>query len=368
MKHLIAQSVGVDISKDRLDVALRPAGQTAQFPNDPDGHQALIKWLAGFTVVRITFEATGAYHRLFERTLDAAGLPMVKVNPRQARRFAEATGKLAKTDSIDAKMLAHMGEACALEPSRVVSQAIDEMRGLLSQRDALVKDRVAALTRQKTAWLPLVKGQLAKRLKQIDADVEAIDKQMTKARDADPQLAAKAEILTGIPGVGDVTANALLVEMPELGTLGQGEAASLAGLAPMARDSGKSAGKRHIRGGRARLRQALYMPALVCTRFNPEFKAKYKALLKAGKLKKVALTAIMRKLIILANALLRDNRKWTKNAARQPGENAEAGVSKGGRSPNADIPASADQSRKGPVRQQRRKAKSPAFSPLEKAT
>ncbi len=367
MENLIAQNIGVDISKDRLDVAARPDGKTAQFPNDPDGHRALIKWLAGFTVVRVTFEATGVYHRLFERTLDAAGLPMVKVNPRQARQFAGATGKLAKTDAIDAKMLAHMGQACGFEPRPVVSQAIDEMRDLLSQRDALIKDRVAALTRQKTAWQPLVKRQIAKRLKQVDADVEAIDRQVEKVRDADPQLAARAEILTSIPGVGEVTANALLVEMPELGTLEQGQAAGLAGLAPMARDSGNANGKRHIRGGRARARQALYMPALVSVRHNPEFKAKYDALIKAGKPPKVAITAIMRKLIILANALLRDNRKWTKNAARQSGEDAVAGVSKGGRSPTEDIPATANQPSKRLVRQQPRKARGSDSSPLKKA-
>lgn len=315
MIHTLAQNVGVDISKDRLDVALHPARRTAQFSNDADGHRALIEWLADVSVARIAFEATGAYHRLFERTLAEAGLPMVKVNPRQARRFAEAIGKLAKTDRVDAAMLARMGQACELKPRPVVGQVLDEMKELLRERDALVKDRVAALNRQKTAWHPLVKRQLAKRLMQIDADLKAIDEKMKMSRSADPQIAAKAEILTSIPGVGEVTANALIVEMPELGALDQGEAASLAGLAPVAKDSGQSNGRRSIRGGRARARQALYMPALVSVRFNPEFKAKYDAMLKAGKLPKVALTAVMRKIVILANALLRDKRKWAPKPA-----------------------------------------------------
>jgi len=314
MDPTLAQSVGVDISKDFLDVAFHPAGETARFANDAKGQRALIKRLGARELARVVFEATGAYHRLFERTLAEAGLPLVKVNPRQARRFAQATGKLAKTDRCDAAMLARMGSALQLTPRPVVNQTIDEMRELLNARDALIKDRVAALNRRKNALSPLVKRQLADRLRQIDSQIEAIDRQQQNLRSADPQIAQRFEILTSIPGMGDITANALIAEMPKLGDLEQGEAACLAGLAPFAKDTGKSSAPRSIRGGRAKARRALYMPALCAIKFNPQCKAKYHALIKAGKAPKVALVAVMRKLIILANALLRDQRKWAHNA------------------------------------------------------
>jgi transposase len=301
--------------KRLLDVATSPAGEAIRFANDAKGHRALIKRLAAFEVIRVVFEATGAYHRLFERTLAKAGLPMVKVNPRQARRFAEASGQLAKTDRCDAAMLARMGSALELEPRPVISQTTDELKELLGARDALIKDRVAALNRRKTALSALIKRQLAQRLRQIDAQIDAIDQQQKKLRSADSNVQERYQILTSIPGVGDVTANVLIVEMPELGQLEHAQVASLAGLAPIANDSGKSSGKRSIRGGRSRARQALYMPALNAVRFYPHCKAKYDAMIKAGKPKKVALVAIMRKLAVLANALLRDSRKWSPQRA-----------------------------------------------------
>ena len=311
MKHGIPQNVGVDISKDTLDIAIQPAGETFRLANDAKGHRALIKKLAGLEIARVVFEATGAYHRLFERTLAEAGLPMVKVNPRQARLFAQATGKLAKTDRCDALMLARMGMALALEPRPIVSQAVEEMRELMTARDALIKDRVAALNRQKNVRSPLIQRQLAARLRQIETQIEAIDKQQKKSRSADSDLKERFDILTSIPGVGDICANALIAEVPELGDLDQRQVAALAGLAPIARDSGKSSGKRAIKGGRARARVALYMPALSASKFYPACKTKYEALIKLGKPKKVALVAVMRKLIIIANALIRDRRKWS---------------------------------------------------------
>jgi transposase len=314
MEPNIAQNVGVDISKDFLDVAILPANETARFANDAKGLRALMKWLARHRVGRIVFEATGAYHRLFERTLAKAGLPMIKVNPRQARRFAQAIGKLAKTDRCDAHMLARMGAALELEPRPIVSDTLDEMKEFVTARDALVKDRTAALTRRQTVRSCVIKAQLAARLRQIDNQLEVIDKKLKALRSADPKLTERYDILVSIPSFGDVTANALIAEIPELGQLEQGPASSLAGLAPVPDDSGKSFGKRSIRGGRARVRTALYMAALSAIRHNPDCRAKYKALRKAGKLKKVALVAIMRKLLLLANALLRDKRKWTPSA------------------------------------------------------
>jgi transposase len=311
MKTTLAQNVGVDISKEALDVAFYPAGETARFCNDAKGLRALVKWLAPRQAARVVFEATGAYHRLLERTLAEAGLPGVKVNPLQARRFAEAIGKLAKTDRCDAAMLARMGAALELQARPIVSETLDKMKEFVTARDALVKTRVADVTRGHELRSPKLKAQLAARLRQIDRQIAAIEKELKEMRRADPDVQERYDILISIPGVGDVTAYVLIVHMSELGSLDPAQAACLAGVAPLADDSGKSSGQRSIRGGRARVREALYMAALSASAHHPEYSLKYEAMLKAGKLKKVALVAIMRKLLILANALLRDKRKWT---------------------------------------------------------
>ena len=315
MSDSIAQSVGVDISKDTLDVHLHPAGSARRFANTPKGRRTLIAWLAEVTVTRLAFEPTGAYHHGFERQLAEAGLPLCKINPRQARRFAEAIGRQAKTDAVDAAMLARL--AAMLEPPvrPVISVRLDEMKELHVARRALVKDRTAAMNRDHTRRSALLKRQAAQRLAQIERQITAIDATLSALLAADPALKARFDILVSIPGVGETTALTMLVEMPELGDLEHRCVASLAGLAPIARDSGQHRGKRFIRGGRANLRQAIYMPALVAVRFNADLKAKYESLRAAGKAPKVALTAIMRKLIILANALLRDGRAWTPKPA-----------------------------------------------------
>jgi len=315
MTLIVAQSAGVDISKDSLDAHLHPAGRRRRFSNDAKGCAALIAWLGDVTVARIAFEPTGAYHHAFERRLAAAGLPLVKVNPRQARRFAEALGQNAKTDPIDADLLARF--AALLEPPvrPVVSAALDTMKELHIARRALVKDRVAALNRESTRRSALLKRQARERLRQIDRQIAAIDAALRVELSADPALEARFDILQSIPGIGAATALAILIEMPELGAIEHRSAASLAGLAPIARDSGRTRGKRFIRGGRAQLRHALYMPALVAARCNPQLKAKYEALRAAGKPPKVAITAVMRKILILANALLRDRRTWTPGLA-----------------------------------------------------
>ena len=315
MTQSSADTVGVDISKDFLDTNIHPSGEARRFANDAKGHRALIAWLATRPVQRVVFEATGAYHRAFERTLAAAGLPMAKINPRQARRFAEAVGKLAKTDTIDAAMLARFGALLTPPTREPVSQTLDEMKELHNARQALVKDRTAILNRQKQMRNTILKRLAAQRLKQIDSQLKAIDNALEGLRDSDTALKARFDILLSIPGIGATTAFAMLIEMPEIGTLENSQAASLAGLAPVARDSGKWSGKRSIRGGRANLRQAIYMPALVATRFNPDFKAKYQAMIAAGKPAKVAIVTIMRKLVVLANALLKAGRNWQPKAA-----------------------------------------------------
>lgn len=315
MTEIVAQSVGVDISKDTLDIHSHPAGLTKRLANDVKGIRSLLVWLGGFRVVRIVFEPTGPYHRTFERLLGEAGLPLVKVNPRQARRFAQAIGRHAKTDAVDAAMLARLGATLQPETRPIVGKALETLKELQVARTALVKDRVAAQNRTHVLRLPLLRRQAEQRLKQIDQQLAAIDTAMAEIVADDPELAARCDILLSIPGIGKVTALAMLIEMPELGSIENKAAASLAGLAPVARDSGRKHGKRFIQGGRAALRQALYMPALVAARFNPQLKAKYAALIQAGKPPKLAITAIMRKLLILANALIRDGRKWTTDPA-----------------------------------------------------
>ena len=302
-------NIGIDISKDHLDVHRLPGDERRRFDNSKAGHKALIRWI-GDTPARVVYEPTGYYHRALERALAAAGMPIAKVNPRQARRFAEATGNLAKTDALDAAMLTRMGAVLSLEARPVPSAIINDLRDLRTARNALIKDQVAAQTRAKAITLPLLKRQNAARLKQIEAQREAVDAEINTLIQGDPDLAQRFAILCSIPGIAEVSAAMLLIEMPELGSLDEKQVAALAGLAPIARQSGNWKGKSFIRGGRQQVRQGLYMPALVAIRFNADLKAKYEQLIKAGKAPKQAITAVMRKLIILANALLKKGRKW----------------------------------------------------------
>ena len=315
MLPTIAQTVGIDISKATLDVYLHPQASARQFPNTAAGIAALLAWLAQGAVHRVIFEPTGPYHHRLERQLGTAGIPMVKVNPLQARRFAEAIGKRAKTDAVDAAMLARFGALDALQARPMISQTLSDMKELLVARRGLVRDRVAATNRNHVHRAPLLRRLADQRLRQVERQIAAIDAALRALCQADVELKARLNILVSIPGIGEATALAMLVEMPELGIMENKCVASLAGLAPVARDSGQHSGKRFIRAGRAQLRQALYMPALAAIRFNADLKAKYQALVTAGKPPKVAITAVMRKLVILANALLRDRRNWTPKTA-----------------------------------------------------
>jgi len=307
-------TIGVDVSKETLDAHRLIDGASRTFSNDPKGFKALIAWI-GVDVERVVFEPTGAYHRALERALADKGLPMVKVNPRQARRFAEATGKLAKTDRLDAALLARMGALLHLEARPAPSQDLGELKELHITRDALIKERTATKNRAKGLTLTLLKRQNAAHLAQIERQIDAIEAEIEQRIKVQPELARRFEILMSIPGLGRITAFALLIDMPELGVLEPGQAAALAGLAPIARQSGRWSGRAFIRGGRASVRRALYMPTLVAIRFNPDLKRKYQQLTDAGKPPKVAIVAAMRKMILLANALLKADRTWTPKTA-----------------------------------------------------
>jgi transposase len=313
MSTHLPQTIGIDISKKHLDAHAHPDGDARQFANTPAGFAALLKWCGQWPVERIAYEATGVYHRAFEQAL--AAFPLVRINPLRARRFAQATGTLAKTDRIDAAILARMAATLQPDVRPVQSPQLAQLAELMNARSGLIRDRTALLNRQKNLALPLLKRQAKARLEQIARHIEAIDKQAQALIDADATLARKREIIASIKGIGPITAAQLIATMPELGSLENKQAASLAGLAPVARQSGQWTGKAHIHAGRANVRQSLYMPALVAARFNPDSKAKYAHLIRLGKPKKVAITAVMRKLVVTANALLKANRLWTEAIA-----------------------------------------------------
>jgi transposase len=307
-------SIGIDISKDSLDAHRLATGEARRFANTPAGLRALRRWIAAAPPARVVYEATGPYHGAFERAC-AAACPLVKVNPLQARRFAQARGTRAKTDKLDARMLAVMGAALDLAPDRPAEKNHHALKELQIARMALIKDRTRLLNRLKTQTLAITKRQTRARLDQIKRQLAEIEDALQTLVRQCPRRARAHDILRSIPGLGEVTAITILIECPEIGTLTRKQIASLAGLAPMTRQSGQWRGKAFIQGGRKHLRDALYMPALVAARFNPDLRQKYQAMTSAGKPAKVALTALMRKLLELANALIGQDRRWLPKTA-----------------------------------------------------
>jgi transposase len=312
MTMMTDNSIGIDISKDFLDAHRLSDGAAARFHNSPAGFRTLSTWLGDDMPTRVVFEATGAYHRNFERAFSGE-IPLVKVNPLQARRFAQACGTRVKTDEVDAHMLASFGNALALEPDQPIDGKQFELKELFSSRGGLIKDRTRLTNRLHTQTLALVKRQTKARIDQITRQLKALQQDINTRLQDCPGRARANTILRSIPGIGEVAAATILIEMPEIGTLQKKKAASLTGLAPMTRQSGKWRGKATIQGGRKQLRDALYMPALVASRHNPDLCDKYKTMIKQGKPQKVALTAIMRKLIELANTLVKADREWAPN-------------------------------------------------------
>ena len=310
-------TVGIDISKAHLEAHRLVDGQSARFANDRGGFQALIDWI-GTPVECVAYEATGPYHRDFEEALSQAKLPLAKVNPWQARRFAEATGSRAKTDTVDARMLARM--AASLDPRRTPapSKTQRQLQELQGSRDSLMRQRTAALNRRAHLRDPLLKRQNQTQINLFERQVRAIDRKIQQLIQSDPERARKLEILTSIPGIAATTAAGLLAEMPELGALTGKAAASLAGLAAVPRESGTWQGRAFIRGGRRRARRLLYMPAVSTLRWNRDLADVYRRLTARGKPGKVALVAVMRKLIVLANTLVRQDRTWLPEAPRRP--------------------------------------------------
>ena len=312
----ILRTVGIDISKDWLEAFAAPEGRASRFSNDGAGFRKLITWI-GSGVDRIAYEPSGPFHRDLEETLLEARLPLYAINPFQVRSFARSLGRLAKTDAVDARMLATMAAVVEdLRPTDAKSEGQRNLAELQQIRDALLKDRVATINRGKHLRTPVGKRLNKQRLDQIERQLEIIDAEIRQRLGEEKALERRAEILTSIPGISDITAAGLIVHMPELGTLTGARAASLAGLAPVTRESGYWKGRSFIQGGRHRVRQLLYMPALVAARHNPDLKRKYEALVARGKPPKVALTAVMRKLLILANTLVQHDRVWAAHPPR----------------------------------------------------
>ena len=304
---------GIDVSKDQLDVHV--AGESRQFANQRSSYRALSAWLERHRAGRVVMESTGRYHRAVHQSLHARGLQVVLVNPLRTRRFAEALGQLAKTDPIDAAALAAYGTAFLDLPATPPRSAfLDRLADLLvlrgQHRDAQVSLRLSAMEVQD----PALREEGLSSVDLLARQIDAFDQRIRELITSDPDTDRRYRILTSIPGIGPVSAAALCCWMPELGSIGNRQAAALLGVAPFARESGLQKGTRRIRGGRRRPRNVLYMAALTAMRHNPDLQRVFLRLTAAGKSHKVALVAIMRKLVVLANALLRDGRPWAETA------------------------------------------------------
>lgn len=306
--------IGVDIAKATLDGVARPTGEVVQFPNTASGHAALIAWATPLAPTGLVLEATGGYERAVVVALAAAGLPVVVVNPRQVRDFARSTGQLAKTDRLDAALLALFAER--VQPAgRPLSPAVTaELAELITRRRQLVE--MLGMERNRLALARTrVRRDVQAHIRWLERRVAETDDDLRQAIEASPVWRVQEDLLRSVPGLGPVVARTLLALLPELGRLNRKQIAALAGVAPFARDSGTWRGARVIWGGRAHVRQALYMAALVASRHNPVVAALYTRLRAAGKPAKVALVACMRKLLTILNAMLHTGTRWRVAAA-----------------------------------------------------
>jgi transposase len=302
--------VGIDISKDQLDVHVLPSQTSFSVSRDAEGLENLVARLGASPPKLIVMEATGGFETVVAAALAAANLPLAVVNPRRIRAYAQALGRLAKTDRLDASTIALYGEAANIEPQKVPDEAARALGELVARRRQIVETMGVERNRRRS----LTQRRL---LKGVDRILAALQKELSDLeRDIDeavrgtPAWREKDELLQSVPGIGAKLSSMLIAELPELGTLSRRKIAALVGVAPMADDSGKHHGRRHIRGGRGQVRAGLYMAALVAARFNPPIADFHQRLRAAGKTPKQALTACMRKLLVILNAILRDNRPW----------------------------------------------------------
>ncbi|UGQ46756.1 IS110 family RNA-guided transposase [Massilia endophytica] len=301
--------VGIDVSKKSLDIDSLPLSHRAQFPNDAGGHQNLKAKLLQLQPRWIVVEASGGLEMELVSVLATAGLPVAVINPKQARDFAKAIGVLAKTDQVDAIVLARFGQAVkpALRP--IKDGELRHLEDVLTRRRQLV-DMLTAEKNRKLQATALIAKEINEHIEWLEQRIKGTNGDLGRAIKESPLWHAKADLLSSIPGVGSITVATLLAQLPELGTLNRREIGALVGVCPYSRDSGKMRGKRRIWGGRASVRAVLYMATLVAIRHNPVLKSAYARLLAAGKLKKVAIVACMRKLLVTMNAMLHNNERW----------------------------------------------------------
>lgn len=307
--------VGIDVSKGRLDGHCRPDGTTFAEANDPRGIAAVVDRLRGLAPALIVLEATGGLEAPLAAATAAAELPVAVVNPRQVRDFARAVGRRAKTDRLDAEVLAHFAEAVRPEVRPLPDADARRLDALIDRRRQLVEMRVAEQNRLAGAVDATVRRDLEAHVAYLSRQIEGLDAELSQAIADSPAWKAKDELLRGVPGIGPVVSRTLLAALPELGSLSNKRITALVGLAPVAQDSGTLRGRRRIAGGRGAVRSVLYMAALTATRFNPVLGGFYRRLIAAGKATKVALVAVMRKLLTILNAMIRHDRAWDPSVA-----------------------------------------------------
>jgi transposase len=307
--------VGVDVSKASLDVAVRPEETAFRVPNDESGIATCISKLQELRPELVVLEATGGYEMAFVAAATVARLPIVVANPKQVRHFAKATGRLAKTDRIDAAVIAHFAEAVRPEVRPVQDGATQRLSALLARRGQVLEMMVAEKNRLAATREKRVRQRITYHLHFLKQELRELDDELEVEVRSTPAWREKEDLLKSVPGVGPVLARTLLVELPELGQLDRKRIAALVGVAPMNQDSGSMRGARRIQGGRARVRTVLFMAALVATRFNPRLKRFYESLRASGKTGKVAVVACMRKLLVILNALVRKGEPWNAEVA-----------------------------------------------------
>jgi transposase len=306
--------VGLDVSKHHLDVALRPQGRHFVTPNNDRGIKQLVKRLAALKPQLIVLEASGGYESLVIAALAEAQLPVALINPQAVRKFAGATGKLAKTDKIDAQVLAHFAEALRPEPRPWPDQAHQALKAALQRRAQVVKMIGQEQNRLEKTFIPAVRQDIQAHLTWLRHRLEQLERDLDDQIRLSPLWQERDRLIQTFTGIGPAISRAAIAQLPELGTLSGKKASALVGLAPYNRDSGRFRGKRMIRGGRSYLRRMLYMAAVVASRFNPVIRAFYQRLLAAGKPKKLALTACMRKIVVILNAMVKHNQPWNQFA------------------------------------------------------
>lgn len=307
-------NVGIDVSKHWLDIHVLPSNERLRVCNNCQGVRQLKRWVKRFDLALVVVEATGKWHREVQRSLAASAIPVALVDPFRVRMFAKADGILAKTDRLDARVLASFAAVMTPPVRPPAPQALAELAELVATRMSAVKAQTALKNERSAATFKVVQRHLDRRIERGDADIAALDAATLERIQRDDALARRYAILTSIPSFGFVTAAVLIACLAELGSMSAKTSAMLAGLAPIADQSGTREGVRVIFGGRARVRRVLYLAALSAARFNPNMRAFYRRLRAIGKAPKVALIAVARKLVILANTLIAENRLWRPEA------------------------------------------------------